>query len=160
MATEVKKPTAVELQRRVMQVAQMLLAGFMRHEIMQLGADTWNICERTTDNYIRRANDLLEDELSSTRDEIAKVAARRYEMLFRRALKGNDFDLARKITNDQCRLWGVQQQAEPGAQTNVQINFGDVSEADVDARVRELERRSLAFRRELEGRTPEEGDET
>lgn len=56
------KPTKAEGDIRVNRVARMLSNGAVRSEIIQYGCKEWGVVDRTTDEYIKRARELLRED--------------------------------------------------------------------------------------------------
>jgi hypothetical protein len=107
------RPTDAEVQRRTLEVMQLLIEGHRRRDILQHVAKDkkWrDVAKRTVDDYIARAT----GELSKIADEpraTAKSKARaRYELVIRKATEAKQWEVVRKANRDLARLDGL----EPG----------------------------------------------
>ena len=54
-----KRSSNAELGLRVNRVARLLANGATRSDVLQYASSQWECCDRTTDDYIRRARELL-----------------------------------------------------------------------------------------------------
>ena len=52
-----KKSTNIEIDERINTVYKLLLEGNSRTQILQYGADTWDLKDRQVEEYIKRARD-------------------------------------------------------------------------------------------------------
>jgi len=57
-----KKSTAAEVHIRVNRVARMLSNGAVRSEILQYGTKEWGVSDRSVDDYIQKARELLKED--------------------------------------------------------------------------------------------------
>ena len=64
-----KKSTNIEIDERINTVYKLLLEGNSRTQILQYGADTWDLKDRQVEEYIKRARDYqrLDAELERPR---------------------------------------------------------------------------------------------
>ena len=75
---------------RVAEIATMLINGSCRADLLQFIAEKWNVGERMSDNYIKRAKE--EITLSVKKDiqyDYAK-AVRRYEFIYQKVIDKKD----------------------------------------------------------------------
>lgn len=118
VAKRKRKPriTAAEMTRRVDQVAELVLAGLSRSEILRYVSEKtdWGVSERTVDTYLARANEKLQAE--GKRDRAAEFgkALARLETLYRKALTGNNYKTCLSIQKEIAQLMALHQQPETG----------------------------------------------
>lgn len=105
-----KKSTEAQVALRVSEIVDILIKGGNRQDILQYAATSWGIKERQTDTYISRAWELIEETTEKNRDRSINLAIKRYEDLYRRSHKVQDYRECRQIINDQVKLLGL---AEP-----------------------------------------------
>jgi hypothetical protein len=89
-----KKSTNAEILQRVNDVYIFMLKGASRQEIIQYSSDEWDVTERTADEYIRKARKHFDTRLQMQRDTELGQAVTRYDMIFQKALKGQDYKTA------------------------------------------------------------------
>ena len=96
-----------QVQERIYTVYSMLLDSYDRPTIHQFTAKNWGISPRQTDEYISRANDLIEKDYKEKRyQKLRRSIAKRYK-LKTRAIKKGDFHLAHEIQKDIDKLEGL-----------------------------------------------------
>ncbi len=85
------KGTRAQIARRVTQVFKLLILGKTRAFIVQFCADQWEIEERQADEYIARANDMIEAQAARTREDHMKIALQRLDAVFGEAFEAGEF---------------------------------------------------------------------
>ena len=100
-----KKSTKVETDRRIDEVANLLVAGQTRPRIMQYNTENgWGLADRQIDTYIQRAKELLTDEAEDTKKyrqaEFTK-AIRRHTTIFIKCMQIHDYGRAHQA---QCEI--------------------------------------------------------
>ena len=94
------KATNAELNRRINEVAKMLADGASRPEILEHASKKWNIGRASTDNLIRRANAIFEQESTFIRETEFGKALRRLNTLYAKAMKVQDFRVALAVQRE------------------------------------------------------------
>jgi len=87
------KATHSEILQRVNTIYKLLLRGASRQEILQYCTNEteWGVKDRTIDIYIARAREYFNERTQIARDTELGNAIQRYELLFQRALKVQDY---------------------------------------------------------------------
>jgi len=80
--------------QRTNDVYTFLLKGASRQDILQHGREEWDIGESMMDKYIAKARKYFNRRLEMDRDSELGQATERYEMLFQKALKVQDYKTA------------------------------------------------------------------
>jgi hypothetical protein len=101
-----EKPTEAVFNDRVHSVYTDLINGKRRAEILRY-ASTWGVTDRTIDNYISRANDLLEQEAETVRERELGKALARYNAIYKAAIEAGDLKLALDVQKEISRLLGL-----------------------------------------------------
>ncbi len=121
-----KKATKAEINNRVNQIADMILQGFTRAQILQFITEktTWEISERTADYYIRKARDKFETDAEINRRYELGRAMKRLDDLYRRNMAIQDYKAALSVQKERSTLTGlysdkVQLLLGPGSQVNL-----------------------------------------
>ena len=116
-----KKSTNAEILQRVNNVYIFMIKGASRQDIIQYSSDEWDVTERTADEYIRKARKYFDDRLKMQRDTELGQAVTRYDMLFQKALKVQDYKTA------------IQAQARIDKIRGLEINKTEITGKDGDA---------------------------
>ena len=105
-----KKGTNIEVEKRIEEIAEILTRGGNRQDIIRYCAEKHDIGERQADNYIGRAWETIKESAEKDRDRNINLAIRRYEDLYRRSHKVQDYRECRQVISDMVKLLGL---AEP-----------------------------------------------
>ena len=119
-----EKSTKFEAERRIEQVAEMLLLGTTRSNIIRYVADQWKIQERQADNYIRDARKSIMDSNAFDKEQLIGESIKRRELLIRRNFASGDLREVRVLQDsldDRLGLFREMSGAESGGQ--VVLNF-------------------------------------
>lgn len=101
------RSTAATVQLRTQQVAEMLLDGASRLEVIQFASEEWKVSERQVDNYIAKANEAIyEERAANVAHKRAKHVAMR-ERMARKAIKAGDTKLALTLLDSAANLEGL-----------------------------------------------------
>lgn len=119
-----KKATNSEVNKRVTQVVKMLTMGVSRADILQYAADKWQIAERTTDDYIRRANKHFAETSVYNRDEQIGLAMARLNTLYQKTMQIDDYKAALAAQKELSNMLGLHAPRRSDvAMTNTNINI-------------------------------------
>ena len=104
-----RKATKAEVGNRINQVADMILQGFTRGQILQFVTEktAWGISERQTDYYIRKARDKFEEEAEINRRYELGRALKRLDDLYRRDMAIQDYKAALQVQKERSTLTGL-----------------------------------------------------
>lgn len=104
-----RKATKAEIGNRVNQVADMILQGFTRAQILQFITEktSWGISERQSDYYIRKARDKFEEEAAINRRFELGRAMKRLDDLYRRDMAIQDYKAALQVHKERSTLAGL-----------------------------------------------------
>jgi len=102
------KPTTAQYKERLYTIYSMLLDSYDRFTILEYARKTWGeVGTSTVDNYIKRANEYIEQDYKEKRfQKLRRSIAKRYK-LKTRAIKKGDFNLAHEIQKDIDKLEGL-----------------------------------------------------
>ena len=93
--------------QRVNIVAEQLIEGKSRTEIIQYSSDNWTVGERQTDKYIAKARELISKENKKNVMYDYGKALKRYEHLFSKAMGEKDYRLALSVNKEISQLQGL-----------------------------------------------------
>jgi len=99
-----KRSTAAEKDFRVNRVARMLANAAVRSEICQYAADKWGVHERTADEYIRAARELLREDWEIDRRTFTAELLSQLASLQKEARKAGHGNIALGCINSAARL--------------------------------------------------------
>ena len=136
-----KKATHAEIEERVTAVYRLVIHGASRDEILRHAAEKWGLATRQAEDYLARANARFAKLAAYVREEELGKARDRFEFLYGRNIKAQDFKAARDNVNDVVNLLGL---AAPKKTQNelTGANGGPVqiervmSDAELEARLR------------------------
>ena len=110
------RSTKAEVEARVEAVAELLIRGFRRRQILQYAAgdinadpprESWDVSERQVDTYIERATALLSEAAKTVFKVEFGKSVRRHEYLFSRALAAGEFNTAISVERSRKALLGL-----------------------------------------------------
>lgn len=105
--TSRKKSTKKEMTDRVLEVKELLLQGYVRHEIIQYGSEKWQVCDRQIEELMQRANQMLDEiNMIDAKDNLKLLTGNMWK-LFRKCLKENDKRLAAELLREIGKLRGL-----------------------------------------------------
>ena len=92
---------------RIAKIAEMMIHGKTRQEILHFVSLTWHLSKRQGSNYIMDARAFITNDIvKDVRFDFAK-AVKRYELLFTKAFEGKDYRLAASVNEKICTLEGL-----------------------------------------------------
>ncbi len=104
------RSTKIEKERRVKLVAKAILEGFSNRKILiQYVTEQykWDVTERTIDEYIKNARDLLRS-INENDIELEKtIALNRLDMLYSMNYKIHDFRECRNVIESRAKILGI-----------------------------------------------------
>ena len=99
-----KKSTNIEIDERINTVYKLLLEGNSRTQILQYGADTWDLRERQIEEYIKRARDYQRLDAELERPEWLHESLSALKDIQRKATTRQQYSTALKAIEMQARL--------------------------------------------------------
>lgn len=96
-----------EVESRVTTIFGLMLNGASRKEIIQYSTEKWDITDRQTDSYIKRARELYEEEMQSTREQHIGLAYARLNGLYMKTTKVQDYRSALAVQREINILLGL-----------------------------------------------------
>jgi len=99
-----KKSTNIEIDERINTVYKLLLEGNSRTQILQYGADTWDLKERQIEEYIKRARDHQRLDAELERPEWLHESLSALKDIQRKATTRQQYSTALKAIEMQARL--------------------------------------------------------
>lgn len=101
------KSTDAEISKRVATVAQMLITGQNRQDILRYCSEKYEISERQGENYISKANVMIAELHEQDVDYYRKLILARQEDLYNRNFKIQDYRECRQVLQDIAKLLGA-----------------------------------------------------
>jgi hypothetical protein len=106
------KSSKVIFEQRVSIIAEMLLSGLRRFEIMQNIAThevfkTWKVSERQIDNYISSATKIIQGGISENQKVIFEQSSSRYDFLYKKLINVKDYKNAVLVVEKKANLHGL-----------------------------------------------------
>lgn len=100
-------PSIVDV--RINELVELILQGVSRFKDFREYSNlkNWNVGDRQLENYINRAKELLEKESEPRRELETSKAIGRYQMLFNKAFKIQDYKTALSVQKSLCELLGL-----------------------------------------------------
>jgi len=103
------KSTKSEVNERVNTISEMIIDGVPHNEIIQNISTKYNISDRQVYNYIKKAQELIQETTKhNIHVEICK-AQRRYEKIYNKAIKDKNYKIALGAQRSLCELFGLNQ---------------------------------------------------
>ena len=97
----------VELERRVFEVANLLVDGEPYHAIVSHCRERWKCGQRTVEDYIRRAYASLREQFKDNVREQTAIQLQRLESLYNASFKAKDYRTAASCISAICKLLGL-----------------------------------------------------
>jgi hypothetical protein len=101
------KSTNAELSIRYATVAEMLIKGQSREDIVQYASKTWSVSDRTADDYISNAWIKIRTQSDEDIEKNKHLALSRYNDLYKRNFNIQDYRECRQVQNDIVKLLGI-----------------------------------------------------
>lgn len=120
------KGTDIEVEARINTVYEMLLKAASRPFIIRYASEKWGITDRQTDEYIKRANVLIESESEHAREKMLSKCIARLEDLYRKNYTVEDFRECRNLIGDMRKLLGLDEAKK------VQIEMSSLNILNID----------------------------
>ena len=99
-----KKSTNAEMTSRVREVYGLLVKSYSRFEILQYGAEKWDVSDRTADIYIQRARELIQQDSDIERPQWLAAAIARLVKYEQKAGREDNLQTAIKALETQAKL--------------------------------------------------------
>jgi hypothetical protein len=110
------KSTDAEINIRHATVAEMLVKGQSRQDILQYASNTWKVSDRTADEYIAKAWAKLKKSINDDIDNYKSLLINRFEDLYKRNYNIQDYRECRQVLGDLSKIIGLS--AESGGKKN------------------------------------------
>ena len=119
---------STESEKRVNKAVELLLEdNTSRDEWVIYCKDNYNIESRQSDKYWARAKEIIKEKYSKDRDAIFESHHARLFALYKKALKDDEKEVARKALADMAKLTGVNEPDKKDVTSEgerIQINIG------------------------------------
>ena len=119
---------STESEKRVNKAVELLLEdNTSRAEWVIYCKDNYNIESRQSDKYWARAKEIIKEKYSKDRDAIFESHHARLFALYKKALKDDEKEVARKALADMAKLTGVNEPDKKDVTSEgerIQINIG------------------------------------
>jgi hypothetical protein len=118
-----KKSTEAEVDRRILDVYQLLLTGHTYTDIKRYCSQTYNITShRQVDVYIQRATVKIQEENSQTMEELRVDANARFNDLYKKLVKEGKHKDAAYVLQQKNKINGLEQiKVEHSGSVNILI---------------------------------------
>ena len=145
-----------EYLKRVDAILRIRLAGAQFHDVMQFVAEKqWGLKERQVRNLMRAADNLLAQNLQSSRPRIIALHFGRRELLYARALHEGDLRTALSVLRDSAELAGLYESEEKRATEKERQRGQNHRPVDNETLRRIAREAATAQRREDEAEDPQ-----
>jgi len=101
------KPSNAELKIRYATVAEMLIKGLTRPEILRHVKEIWSSSEATADNYISQANNIISESVKKDLDSLKNLAIARFTDLYKRNYTIQDYRECRQVQSELNKTLGI-----------------------------------------------------
>lgn len=96
-----------EIAYRTNDIVTLLLMGKNREEILRFSVDKFQIKRRMAENYLSKAQIMIEKSVEKNINYDYAKAIRRFEELYKKAIENNDFRLALSVNKELANLQGL-----------------------------------------------------
>jgi hypothetical protein len=102
-----KKSTEIEIYNRIHIVAEMILKGYNKENIVRFASENWQIGERQTEEYIKRAHEIFVNEarIDQHSEHLGKSIMQLMD-LYKKSYAIQDYAECRRIIKDVADLIG------------------------------------------------------
>lgn len=130
------KPKAnnAESAKRTNDIYKMMLVGASRGDIIQFVAEKWQLTESMADEYISKANEILQSKIEQSQDTEFNRALQRREMLFQKCMTVQDYKAALSVEIDRSKLLKLY----PATKTDITIKDESLTDEQRANRIAEL----------------------
>ena len=101
------KSTDAEVRLRVQTVAEMLIKAQSRQDIFRYNSENWGVTQRQCENYIAKAWEIIKENSDREVESQIQLAINRYENLFKKSYKIQDYRECRQVQKDKVDLLGL-----------------------------------------------------
>ena len=102
-----KKSDNLTIANRIDQIYKEMLDGKVKRDILRY-ASKWKLSERQIENYIDKANTMLIEDSKTVREAEIARAVSRFNRLYDKAFKEQDYKLCKDIQKDLNALLGLE----------------------------------------------------
>lgn len=118
----VKRSTAATV-ARIAEVAELIINGAATSEIrLYAQKNEWGVKDRSVDDYIRKAKDLIAQTTRDSRALRINLADRRLNMVFARSMRNKDYSAAMAALREYNKLFGLYGEAEAGEHQRAEVD--------------------------------------
>ena len=89
---------------RVNKVAKLLSVGTTRSDIIHFGSSEWGVSQRTVENYIQTAREILKQDFDIDRRQFTAEVLAQYASLQKEARKGGQLSVALGCINSMAKV--------------------------------------------------------
>lgn len=128
-----KKGTKAEVELRVQTVYEMILKGATRPFIMRYAAEKWDLSERTVDEYMCRARDIIRETFEDRdRERLIIDTIAKLSDLYVKNYTIEDFRECRNILESRSKLLGLNEADKIDVVTEARPILLDITLPDED----------------------------
>lgn len=131
--------TKAQANKRVAVVMRMLLRETPRAEIVQYASEKWDIGERQTDSYIRKATEQIKKDIERKRKSGVDYRLAKRNHLFQTAFNKGRLGLCFEIEKDIAKLEGLYvEKVDVNQNTNLSLDLGHLEDEELDDKINML----------------------
>ncbi len=134
------KPTKAEKEQRVAEIYELLLKHVTRAQIVRYCAKRWGVGDRTADNYMAAAREMLYEETLEDAERSRRRILRELDYLYSESLRKNRVDTCLNIKREQARLLGldITKIDLTGTMKNENHNYDHLTDEEVEREIQRL----------------------
>lgn len=122
------KATDIEILQRVKIVAEMVLKGYSKENIVRHASENWQITERQTEEYLKRAKEkFIEEAAAKDIEGHLAIALNQLNDLYKKCYKIQDYAECRRIKKDIADLLGLQAPKELNQNISTNLIFEPIN---------------------------------
>ena len=99
-----KRSDKVEVQRRVLQLVELIAAGHNHSAMVQFATDAWGIKTRQAEAYVQKARAIVVEDINQDRKQVLAEAIATCRMVIRDASKAGQYNNVIGAVNALSRL--------------------------------------------------------
>lgn len=115
------KSNDAETINRINRVYQLLIQGWHRSDIVQFGSKEWGVSDRSVDEYIRRANTIINANAKVKQKRELNKMLNRHDDMRSRAYKVDDLRLILDIDREDAKILGLYQPEKKNISGSIRI---------------------------------------
>ena len=141
--TASKQTPATEINRRITEIHNLLIAGVRRADVIRHGErEGWNVSPRQIDHYIKKAKQELRESAIIDREEELGRAIRRLHHLYQASQRIADHKTSLAVQKELTALLGLAAAQKIEVESTVEVRSSAETAAWLKERIEEMATRS------------------